>query len=156
VGRFNLWKLGELEVGKQYQIENTNRFAALENLSDDENINRARENMKENIKTSVKESLGLQELKQRKPRFDDEYLGFLDQRKQSKMQWVQDSSQNNVVNLNKVRRETSRHFRNKKKEYMKAKIKKLITNSKIKNIRDLYRGINYFKKGYQPRTHSTE
>ena len=29
---FNLRKLNELEVMKQYQIENTNRFSALENL----------------------------------------------------------------------------------------------------------------------------
>ena len=35
---------------------------------------------------------------------------------------------------------------------MKAKIEELETNSKIKNIWDLYRGINDFKKGYQPRT----
>ena len=35
---------------------------------------------------------------------------------------------------------------------MKAKIEELETNSKIKNIRDLYRGISDFKKGYQPRT----
>jgi hypothetical protein len=35
---------------------------------------------------------------------------------------------------------------------MKAKIEELETNIKIKNIRDLYRGINNFKKGYQPRT----
>jgi len=35
---------------------------------------------------------------------------------------------------------------------MKAKIEELETNSKIKNIRDLYRGINDFKKCYQPRT----
>jgi hypothetical protein len=28
----------------------------------------------------------------------------------------------------------------------------LETNSNNKNIRDLYSGINYFKKGYQPRT----
>ena len=34
-------KLNELEVRKEYQIEITNRFAALENLSDDEHINRA-------------------------------------------------------------------------------------------------------------------
>jgi hypothetical protein len=27
---------------------------------------------------------------------------------------------------------------------------KLATNSKNKNIRDLYRGINEFKRGYQP------
>ena len=49
--RFDLRKLKEQEVRKQYQIEITNRFAALENLSDDEDINRACENMKENIKT---------------------------------------------------------------------------------------------------------
>jgi hypothetical protein len=35
---------------------------------------------------------------------------------------------------------------------MKAKIEELETNSKIKNVRDLYRGINDLKKGYQPRT----
>ena len=32
--RFNHRKLNELEVRKQYQIEITNKFAALENLSD--------------------------------------------------------------------------------------------------------------------------
>jgi len=37
------------------------------------------------------------------------------------------------------------------KAYMKAKIEVLETNSKIKNIRDLYRGISEFKKGYQSR-----
>ena len=49
--RFNLRKLNELEVTKQYQIEITNRFAALENLSDDEDISRDGENIKEYIKT---------------------------------------------------------------------------------------------------------
>jgi len=48
--QLNLKKLNELEVRKQYQIEITNRFAALENLSDDEDINRALENIKDNIK----------------------------------------------------------------------------------------------------------
>ena len=51
---FNLRKLNELEVKKQYQIEITNRFAALGNLSDNEDINRDWENIKENIKTSPK------------------------------------------------------------------------------------------------------
>jgi hypothetical protein len=54
--------------------------------------------------------------------------------------------------MNKVRRDASRHFRNKKKVYLKAKIEDLETNSKINIIRDLYKGINDFKKGYQPRT----
>ena len=43
--RFNLRQLNELDVRKQYQIEITNRFAALENLSDDKDINRAWENI---------------------------------------------------------------------------------------------------------------
>jgi hypothetical protein len=59
--RFNLRKLNDLEVRKQYQIEIINRFAALENVSDDEDINRAWESIKENIKTSARESLGLHE-----------------------------------------------------------------------------------------------
>ena len=105
-----------------------------------------------NIKTSAKESLGLHELKQHKPWFDEECLQFLDERKQAKLQQVQDPSQRNVDNLNNVRREASRHFRNKKKAYLKAKIEDLETNSKIKNIRDLYRSISEFKNGYQPRT----
>ena len=68
------------------------------------------------------------------------------------MQWIKDPSRSKADNLNNVRRESSRHFRNKKKAYLKAKIKEMETNSKINNIRDLYRGINDFKKGYQPRT----
>jgi hypothetical protein len=34
---------------------------------------------------------------------------------------------------------------------LKGKINKLETNNKNKNIRDVYRGINEFKKGYQPK-----
>jgi len=68
------------------------------------------------------------------------------------MQWLQDPNQSNVDNLNTVRHETSTHFRNKKKEYPKAKICGLDTNSKIKNITGLYRGTSDLKKGDQPRT----
>jgi DNA anti-recombination protein RmuC len=143
--RFNLRKLNELEVKEKYQIEITNRFATLENLNLDEDVNRAWENIKENIKTSAKESLRLHELKRYKPWFDKECVGFLDQRKQAKMQWIQDSSQSNLDNLNNVRRDASRHFRNKKKTYLKTKFEELETNSKIKNIRYLHRVINDFK-----------
>jgi hypothetical protein len=36
-------------------------------------------------------------------------------------------------------------------EYVKDKINELTRNSKNKNIRDLYRGIKEFKRGYQLR-----
>ena len=61
--RLNLRKLNELEVKNQYQIEITNRCAALENLNEDEDVNSTWENIKEDIKTSAKESLGMHELK---------------------------------------------------------------------------------------------
>jgi hypothetical protein len=49
----NLIKPNELVVSKEYQIEITNRIAALENLCDDEYINRAWDNIKENIEISA-------------------------------------------------------------------------------------------------------
>jgi hypothetical protein len=52
--RLNLKKLSKMEVRKQFQIEVSNRFAALENLSESEDINRAWENIKESIKISYK------------------------------------------------------------------------------------------------------
>jgi len=67
------------------------------------------------------------------------------------MQWIHDSSQSNIDNPNNVRRDANRHFRNKKKAYLNGKIENLDTDSKIKNIRDLYRDINDFRKDYQPR-----
>jgi hypothetical protein len=64
---------------------------------------------------------------------------------------LQNPSQISGDNLQNLRRETSRTFRNKRREYLKGKSNELETNNKIKNIRYLYRGINEFKKGYQPR-----
>jgi len=63
--------------------------------------------------------------------------------------WIQ--NQRNIDNPNNVRREASKHSRNKKKKNLKAKIYELETNSNIKTIRDSYREISYFKKGYKPR-----
>jgi hypothetical protein len=54
--------------------------------------------------------------------------------------------------LRNVRRDASRRFRNKKREYLKGKITDIELNSKNKNIRDLYRSITEFKKGYQSKT----
>jgi hypothetical protein len=64
---------------------------------------------------------------------------------------LQNPNQISGDNLQKLKHETTRKFRHKKREYMKGKINELETNNKSKNITDLYRGINEFKKGNQPR-----
>jgi hypothetical protein len=51
----------------------------------------------------------------------------------------------NEDNLSNVRQEASRFFRNKKREYVTDKINKPESNSKNKNITDIYKGITEFK-----------
>jgi hypothetical protein len=51
-----------LRVRKQYQSKISCGFAALENLNDGEDINRAWENIKGNIKTPAKERLWVYEV----------------------------------------------------------------------------------------------
>jgi hypothetical protein len=120
--RFNLKKVSELQVRKEYQLKISNRFAALENLNVSEDINRAWENIKENIQISAQESLGLHEWKQHKPWIDAECSQFLDKRKEAKIHWLRNPNQSNGDNLNNIRCEASRHFRNEKEAYLKAKI----------------------------------
>jgi hypothetical protein len=60
---------------------------------------------------------------------------------QNYYQWLQDPREINGDNLNNARHEASRCF-GEKGEYLKDKINQLATNSKKKNIKNLYRGIN--------------
>jgi hypothetical protein len=53
-----------------------------------------------NITISAKESLGYYELKKRRPWFDEGYSELLDQRKQAKLQWLQDPVKMNGDKLN--------------------------------------------------------
>jgi hypothetical protein len=63
----NLKRLNEEKVKEQYQVTNKNKFAALENLDDNGDIDGACDTIRENIKISAKESIGLCESKSHKP-----------------------------------------------------------------------------------------
>jgi hypothetical protein len=56
-------------------------------------INNAWESIRENIKTSAKDNLGYYRQKYHKPWFDDECSKLIDQRKQAKLQSLQNPSQ---------------------------------------------------------------
>jgi hypothetical protein len=100
------------------------------------------------VVAKVRERLAVN--KQRSHRFHMERFKLLDQRKHAKLQLLQNPREINGDNLNIVGHEDSRYFRNKKRECLKDKINEVPTNSKNKNVRDLYRGINGFKRRYQP------
>jgi hypothetical protein len=87
-----------------------------------------------NIIISAKESIGYYELKKHKPWCNDGCSELLDLGKQARLQWLQYPSKINGDNLKNIRRETSRHFRNKKGEFLKDKIDELATNSKNNDI----------------------
>jgi hypothetical protein len=57
------------------------------------------------------------------------------------MQWLLDPSEINGKTGTKYVMDVSRHFWNKKRDYLKDKSNELATNRKNKNIRDMYRGI---------------
>ena len=49
-----------------------------------------------------------------------------------------------------MKRDTCRTFKKRKRDYMIAKVNKLEENIKNKNIREMYKRVSEFKKGYQP------
>jgi hypothetical protein len=108
--RSNLEKLNSVEGKGQYSVEVSDIFAALEDLDAEVHINSVLET--ERISRCSK---------------------LLDQKKQAKLQWLQDLSEMNGINLNNVRHEANRHFsnlrhfRNKKREYLKDKINEILT-----------------------------
>jgi hypothetical protein len=59
--RFRLKKLNEVEGKEQYRLKILNRFAVLENLDAEVDINGVVETVRENIKILAKESLGYYE-----------------------------------------------------------------------------------------------
>jgi 50S ribosomal subunit-associated GTPase HflX len=61
--KFNIEKLNEVRGKEKYRVEVLNRFAALEDLDTEADINNAWEMIRENIKISAKECQGYYELK---------------------------------------------------------------------------------------------
>jgi hypothetical protein len=86
--RFNLKKLNDVEGKEQFHVEVSHRFAALEDLDTEVEIDSAWETIRENIKILAKENLGYFELKKHKPWFDEGCSTLLDQSKQAKLQWL--------------------------------------------------------------------
>jgi hypothetical protein len=90
------------------RLQPEKRLAALENLEGSGDINRAWDNIGENIKISAQESLGYCESKHRKPWFDNECSKLVGRRKQAKLKWLQDQIEVNENNQRDVGREDNR------------------------------------------------
>jgi hypothetical protein len=69
--RINLKKLNDVEGKEQFRVEVSNRFAALEGLNAEVEINSAWETIRENITILAEEIPGYFEVKKRKPWFGE-------------------------------------------------------------------------------------
>ncbi|KAJ4442490.1 hypothetical protein ANN_04076 [Periplaneta americana] len=154
ITKFNILKLKDEEAKQNYQVEISNRFATLESSDEVEkelDVNSVWENIRDSIKIAAEQSIGYYETKKKKPCFDEDCCMVVERRKQAKLKFLQDPVEEKRDNYFNERREASRTLMNKKRGYLKEKLNEVETNNKNKNIRDLYKGINEFKNGYQPR-----
>jgi hypothetical protein len=101
--RFSSKKLNEVESKQQYHVEISNRFAALETVDAEVDINRAWETIRGSIKISAKKNLGYYELKKHRPWFNEGCTELLEQRKQATLQCLQDPSEIKEDSLNNIR-----------------------------------------------------
>jgi predicted chitinase len=127
--RFNVKKLNERDEKEQHQAT-TKKVSSSGKLNGKVGHQQGQWYViRENIKISAQGSLGYFESKHRKPWLDEECSKLVDRRKQAEQQWLKDPSEANEDNISDVRPEASRHFRNKKRVYLKERINKLESNS---------------------------
>jgi hypothetical protein len=101
--RYKLKMLKKAEGKGKYRTEVSNRFAALEDLDAEVEINSAWATIRQNIKISDK--------RYEWKKHNEGSSKLLDQMKQAKLQqWLQDPGEINGDNPNNVRREASRHW----------------------------------------------
>ncbi|KAJ4436047.1 hypothetical protein ANN_18674 [Periplaneta americana] len=138
--------------GQRSCVEISNRFAVLassDEVEEELDVNSMWENIRDNIKIAAEQSIGYYETKKKKPWFDEDCCMVVERRKQAKLKFLQDPVEANRDNYFNKRQEANRMLRNKKRDYLKEKLNEVETNSKNKNIRDLYKGIKEFKNVYQ-------
>jgi hypothetical protein len=104
----DLKKFNDINIKEKYQVEISNRFVALENIDESLHNNSSWETIRDNTKNSAKENLVHHRLKHNKPWFDVECSKVIDQRKQAKLQWLQNPSQISGDDLQNLRHETTR------------------------------------------------
>ena len=91
--KFETEKLKDEEVRNTCQALVSNKFSALENLDemeDIEDVNKIWVTLREKIISSAKESIGCVGKIKNKPRFDDECADLVKQRQQARIEWLQD------------------------------------------------------------------
>jgi hypothetical protein len=163
VKKFDVERLKVPGERERYQVEITNRFTELESLENDESGENGElpEKMWTDIRGIIlgaaKTSLGYQRRKKSKPWYDDECVEWSKKRGEARIQSLTASDDNRDERneqLQKISKEYKRLVRRKKREWEKEKIVEIEDNRRQKNVREMYKGINSTKKGFQSKSNT--
>ena len=102
---YNLNKLVDRETRKEYQIDVANRFSALE-ASAIFSVNDSWVKIRDSIKASAKENVGILETNRNKPRIDEKCSELANKGTQTKLLWLQNPNNQIAENFSNVRRDT--------------------------------------------------
>ena len=152
--RLNVQSLTEGENGIKYAVEITNKFAALEEMdeSDVNAVDKQWENIRDAIVKSAEATVGFCKRHKNKPWFDEDCVKIAKVRNEARIAWLTkntDETRNQFIN---IRQAAHNMFKNKKRQYLKRKIEEINENCQNNNVRDMYKGINNFRKGFQATT----
>ena len=139
-------KLQNEDTRAEYQLELTNRFAALQDEASWDDV-------KHVVLSTAGDVLGhLDGRGRRNPWFDEDCENICEERKEKRIQWLED--QDNEVKRDEFRscrRRAKRTIRRKKREELEAKLRRLEGSRREGKAREQYQIIKSFKNEYQPK-----
>lgn len=147
-------KLAE-ELQKCNKDSDTIRFQDRENLNEDGGKSAIEEEWRQ-LKRVILET-GESVLGQRPRNGDNEWFDqkcreMIEKRNALRMGYIERPTRAKRILYENARREANRTVRSKKRAYLNAILLKAEQDFKEDNTREAYKGINFFKKGYSPRT----
>lgn len=151
--KLHVEKLQKPEIAMAYQRRLN------ENLSEPLNIIRAGttidddwEFLKRLLLQSAESVLGHKQNKARSEWFDQDCIQAISRRNMARRNYLERSTRSKRIAYEDAKREAKEIIKKKKRAYMNLIMTKAEENFRDRNPREAYRSINFFKRGYQPKT----
>lgn len=153
--KFNLRKLENPNVRKEFTLKLTNRFQALEQK--EENMGHSIENewktIRESVQEVAEEVIGFQKNKNtQKAWFNENCRQLIVERKKSKEELLVQDTQEKREKYERINRKTNKTLRTAKRNFVKDQLQKAEEDCTKNNSQEFFRSIRYFKQGFKART----
>lgn len=147
---YEIENLKEKKVVEDFRLKLKNRFQELANLVDETEtpIEERWNIIKESIQEVTKETCGRRRKKRKKIWFDDECARKIEERKISRIKWLEEQSDEAKQRYRLIQNETNKLLRKKKRQHINKILTK--TEEDVKNPKIFYNTVKLFKQGFKP------